>query len=64
MRDYGAEKGTLPYVGCVGRRGSRPDRSCEGVLSSVDELTSLAVIPSHYLRSLINPNGEMAWLVA
>ena len=64
LRDYGAEKGTLPCVGCVGSGESRPDRSCEGFLSSVDEFTSLAVILSHCLRSLINLTGKMAWLVA
>ena len=64
MRDCGAEKGTLPCVGCVGRGGSRPDRSCEGVLNSIDKFTSLAVLPAHFLRSLINPTGKMSWLVA
>ena len=56
MRDCGAEKGTLPCVGCVDSGEARPDRSCEGILSSVDELTSLAVLPAHCLRSLINPS--------
>ena len=60
LRDCGAEKGTLPCVGCVGRGGSSPDRACEGVLSSVDDLTSLAVLPAHFLRILINPTGKMA----
>ena len=64
MRDCGAEKGTLPCVGCVGRGGSRPYKSCEAVLSSVDELTILAVLPTHLLRGLINPTGKMAWMVA
>ena len=64
MRDYGAEKGTLPFVGCVGSREAMPDRSCEGVLSSVDELISLAILLSHCLGSLINPTGKMAWPVA
>ena len=64
MRDYGAEKGTLPCVGCVGIGKSKIDRSCESVLISVDELTSLAVLHAHCLRSLINPTGKMAWLVA
>ena len=57
-------KGTLPYVGCVGSGEARLDRSCEGVLSSVDELTILAVLPAHFLGSLINPTGKMAWLIA
>ena len=56
--------GTLHCVGHVDSGEARPDRSCEGVISSVDELTSLVVLPSHYLRSLINPTGRMAWLVA
>ena len=64
MRDCGVEKGTLPCVGGVGIREAMPDRSCEGVLSSIDELTILAVLPSHFLGSLINPTGKMAWLVA
>ena len=55
LRDCGAEKWTLLFVGCVGSEESRPDRSCEGVLSSVDELTGLAILPVHCLRSLINP---------
>ena len=25
---------------------------------------SIAVLPAHFLRSLINPTGKMAWLVA
>ena len=62
--DYGAEKGTLPCVGCVGSRETRPDRSFEGVLSYVDELNSLAVLPAHFLRGMINPTGKMTWLVA
>ena len=64
MRDRGAEKGTLPCVGCVGSGGARLDRSCEGVLSSVYELTSLAVLLAHCLGRLINLAGKMAWLVA
>ena len=48
------EKGTLPCVGCVDHVVAGPDRSCEGVLSSVYELTSLAVLPVHCLRSLTN----------
>ena len=59
-RNYGPEKGTLPYVGCVGSGEYRLDRSCEGVLSSVDELTSLAILPTDCLGSLINPTGKMA----
>ena len=63
LRDCGAEKGTLPCVRCVGSGESRPDRSCKGVHSFVDEITSLAVLPANFLRSLINPTGKMAWLV-
>ena len=62
--DCGAKKGTLPCVGCVGSGEARIDRSCECVLSSIDELTSLEVLPSHCLRIPINPTGKMAWLVA
>ena len=54
-RDYGAEKGTLPCVGCVDHVVAEIDRFCEGVLSSVDELTSLVVLPVRCLRSLTNP---------
>ena len=50
----------LPCVGCVGIVDVRPDRSCEDVLSSVNELTSLAILPVHYLSSLINP--KIDWL--
>ena len=64
LRDYGAEKGTLPYIGWVGSGEYRLDRSCEGVLSSVYELTRLAVLPTHCLIILINPTRKMAWLVA
>ena len=60
LRDRGSEKGTLPCVRCVGSGEARIDRSCEGVLSSIDELTRLAVLPTHFLRSLINPTGRMA----
>ena len=45
---------------CVGNVDARVDRSCEGVLSSVDELTSLAVLPVHCLNSLIT--HVLAWL--
>ena len=64
MWDCGAEKGKIPFFGCVGNVDSMPDRSCEGVFSSVDELTRLGVLPAHCLRILINPTGKMAWLVA
>ena len=49
MKDCGAEQGTLPFVGYEGSGGARLDRSCEGVLSYVDELTSLAVLLAHFL---------------
>ena len=48
-------KGILPYVGCVGIMEAKLDRSCVGVHSSVVEITSLAILPSHCLSSLINP---------
>ena len=51
-RDCGAKKGTLPCVGCVGNVDDKPYISCEGFLSSVDELTALAILPVHYLSSL------------
>ena len=63
-REGGAEKGILPCVGCVGSGEARLDRSCEGVLGFVDELTSLAVLPTHSLGSLIKPTGNMAWMEA
>ena len=59
LRDCGAEKGALPCVGCVGSGEARIDGSYEGVLISVDEITSLVVLPTHFLRILINPTGEM-----
>ena len=55
LRNCVAEKEMLPCVGCVGNGDARPNRYCEGVLSSVDELTSLAVLLANYLRILINP---------
>ena len=64
MRDYGAKKGTLHCVGCVGRGGSRRDRSCEGVLSSIDDLNSLAILLAHFIRSLLNPSVGLAVSVA
>ena len=60
MRDCGAEKGTLPCVGYVGSGEARTYRSCEGVLSCIDELTSLEIIPVDCLSSLINP--KIDWL--
>ena len=60
LRDCGRKNGTLPCVGCVGSGEARPNRYCEGVLSSIDELTSLVVIPTHCLGILINPTGKMA----
>ena len=58
--DCGGEKGILPCVGCVDNGEARIDRSCEGVLSSVDYLTRLAILPFHCLNSLINPKVD--WL--
>ena len=48
-------KGILPCVGCVGIVDAELDRSFRGVHSFVVELTSLAILPFHYLSSLINP---------
>ena len=53
-------KGILPCVGCVGIVDAKLDRSGAGVHSSVVELTSLAILPFHYLSSLINPTVD--WL--
>ena len=55
LRDYVAEKGILPCVGCVGIVEAKLDRSCAGVHSSVVELTSLGILTSHYLSNLIYP---------
>ena len=55
-----AVKGILPCVGCVGIVDSKLDRSSAGVHSSVVELTNLAILPFHYLSSLINPTVD--WL--
>ena len=55
MRDYVAVKGILPCVGCVGIVEANLDRSCGGFHSSVVDLTILAILPFHCLRSLINP---------
>ena len=51
---------TLSCVGCVGSGEAKTDRSCEGVISFVDELTSLTVLPSHFLIILINPYVGLA----
>ena len=63
LRDCGGEKGTLPCVVCVGNGEARPNRSCEGVLRSADELTSLAILTSPCLKILINPTGKMDWSI-
>ena len=52
--DCGAEKRKIPCVGC-GNMDARPYISCEGVLSSVGELTSLEFFPFHCLSFLLNP---------
>ena len=59
-RDCQVDKGTLPCVGCVGNMDAFPNRSYEGVLSSMDELTSLAVLSVHCLSSPINPKNRLA----
>ena len=48
-------KGILPCVGCVGIVESKLDSSFAGVHIFVVELTSLAILPVHYLSNLINP---------
>ena len=53
-------KGILPCVGCVGIVEANLDRSCRGFHSYVVELTSLAILPFHFLRSLIKPIAD--WL--
>ena len=64
VQDLGVLGETYNFlVGCAGSGEARPDRSYEGVLSSVYELTILVVLPTHFLRSLINPTIKMAWLV-
>ena len=55
MRDYVAVKGILICVECVGIVDAKLDRSGAGVHSSMVELTSLEILPFHYLNSLINP---------
>ena len=60
MRDYVVVKGILPCAGCVGIVEAKLDRYCAGFHSSVVELTSLAIIPFHFLSSLINPTVD--WL--
>ena len=58
LRDYVVVKGILPCVGCVGIMEATLDRYFVGVHSSVVELTSLAILPFHYLSSLINPTVD------
>ena len=58
MRDCVVVKGILPCVGCVGIVEANLGISCRGVHISVVELTSLAIIPFHCLRSLINPTVD------
>ena len=48
-------KGILPCFGCVGIVDAKLDRSGAGVHSSVVELTSLAILPFHFLSIMINP---------
>ena len=60
LRDCVAVKGILPCVGCVGIVEAKLDRSCAGFHSSVVDLTSLTILPFHYLRNLINPTVD--WL--
>ena len=54
MRDCVAVKGILPCVGCVCIVDAKLDISCAGICSFVVELTSLEIIPFHYLGSLID----------
>ena len=56
-----ADKGMLPCVGCVGIVDARTNRSCGGVPSSVNELTSLAILLFHFLQ-LDKPKRRLAWL--
>ena len=58
LRDCVAVKGILPCVGCVGIVDAKLDRSSAGVHSSVVELTSLEILPFHYLSSLTNPTVD------
>ena len=60
MRDCVAVKGILPCVGCVGIVDAKLDRSYAGVHIYVVELTSLAILPFHFLIILINPTVD--WL--
>ena len=48
-------KGILPFVGCVGIVDFKLDRYGAGVHSSVVDLTSLTILPFHFLNILINP---------
>ena len=60
MRDCVAVKGILPCVGCVGIVDAKLDRFGVGVYNFVLDLTRIAILPSHYLSSLINPTVD--WL--
>ena len=60
LRDCVAVKGILPCVGCVGIVEDNLDRYWVGVNSSMVELIILAILPFHFLSSLINPTVD--WL--
>ena len=53
-------KGIIPYVGYVGIMEVKLDRYFVGVHVFVVELTSLAILPFHYLSNVINPTID--WL--
>ena len=53
LRDYVAVKGILPCVRCVDIVEDDIERSCADVHSFVVELTSLAIIPFHFLKPII-----------
>ena len=53
-------KGILLCVGCVGIVETKLDRSFRGVYSFVVELTSLTILPLHYLSILVKPTVD--WL--
>ena len=60
MRDFVAVKGILLCVGCVGIVEAKLNRSCAGLHSFVVDLTSLAILPFHWLSILINATVD--WL--
>ena len=60
LRDCVAVNGILPCVQFVGIVDEKLDRFCAGVHSSVFELTSLIILPFHFLTILINPTVD--WL--